>query len=43
MGDPIIPEESEKKKDAVRENRGAEKEEKKKKGRVLTGIGTIPR
>lgn len=43
MGDPIIPEESEKKEDATKEKKEAEKEEKEKKGGVLTGTGTMPR
>ncbi|MGC1121836.1 MAG: hypothetical protein WBA22_12150 [Candidatus Methanofastidiosia archaeon] len=42
MGDPIMPEDSEKKKDA-NEKSGTEKKVKKKKGRILTGIGTISR
>lgn len=37
MGDPIIPEDSEKEKDA-NEKSGTEKEE----GRVQTGMGAIP-
>jgi hypothetical protein len=39
MGDPIIPEDSEKEKDADDES-GTEKKEKK--GRLQTGMGAIP-
>ncbi|MGC1119900.1 MAG: hypothetical protein WBA22_02300 [Candidatus Methanofastidiosia archaeon] len=43
MGDPTIPEDPEKKKDAVKENNKPEKKKKGRKERVYPSFGEIPR